>query len=353
MVIAYIKKSCYNMFLHSVRLYVCRDCSCCYYQSRISPVLVITDDGRDVDDVTALAYLVGAGVNIAGIVTTHMIPDRRALIAREYMNHLDMPDVPIGVGSIFPMSKEDEALVRYLREHTIRYNGSTMTYEGMGLVPCFPSAEEVIMGAIKKYGKDLRVAAMAPMTDLAHFAQSHPDVFSQIGGIFIQGQATVENGALVPDPQAYNIKEDEEAASTIFAWQDKIPITLVGKFAAYQVPLERADFRAFAETGNPAGKHLEDHAIKGIEAFAQRAPDIFRRVFGIDPSRLSELSELSKPYDALVAMAITDPDHFAPIRLGHHAPIGMSSENPGIINPARTKQAIIQTVLRALTRGRP
>ncbi len=32
------------------------------------PVLVITDDGRDVDDVTALAYMVGANANIVGIV---------------------------------------------------------------------------------------------------------------------------------------------------------------------------------------------------------------------------------------------------------------------------------------------
>ncbi len=279
-----------------------------------------------------------------------MIPDRRAMIARRYMAHLGKPNIPIGVGSIFPTGKGNEALINYMREHTIEENGATMTYEGYGLIECFPSAEKIIMDAIAKYGRELRVAVMAPMTDLAHFAQSHPEEFGKIGGLFIQGQAKIEKGMLVPDPQSYNIKEDEEAANTVFQWQNQIPITLVGKFAAYQTPLMRSDFDAFAETGNPAGIYiyLQKHAIKGIEALARRAPDIFKRVFGVDASRVSELNELSKPYDALVAMAITDPEHFVPKRLGHHALIGMTSENHGVRSPATVKDIIVQTVLRAL-----
>lgn len=72
------------------------------------PVLVCTDAGRDVDDIKAITYLAGHNAaEIAGMVTTHMIPDRRAFIARAVLDNLGCPGVPIGTGSVFPLGKED------------------------------------------------------------------------------------------------------------------------------------------------------------------------------------------------------------------------------------------------------
>lgn len=315
------------------------------------PVFGLTDDGRDVDDVEAFAYLEGAPEAFtAAIATTHMIPDRRAMIARAYMAHLGRPDVPIGVGSVFPIGKDDEALVPYLRAHTIQGR----TYEGDGLIECFPSAEEVLVNSVRRYGKRLQIAAFAPLTELAKVMQSHPGLLEDVGGIYIQGQATVEGGELAPDLAAYNLKEDPEAAHTVFGLQHHVPFTFVGKHAAYlwPMPLTRNNFNAFAATGNPAGTYLKTHAIKGIECFAERDPDIFKRVFGVDANQVGTLQELSKPYDALVAMSITSPELFAPIRVGRHALIGMDAEHPGIINPVATKAKLIGTIMRALTANR-
>jgi len=315
------------------------------HQGERTPVFVYTDDGRDVDDMEALAYLVGSeNTEVVGVATTHMIPDRRAMIARAFLSHMGHPDIPIGAGSIFPLGKEDESLIQYLREHTIQGR----TYEGDGLIECFPSAEEVVIGAIRKYGPALRIASLAPLTDLAKVARSHPEEFATIGGLYIQGQATVEEGVLVPDPQAYNIKEDEEAAKSIFDLQTQVPLTIVGKFAAYQIPLTRVEFDRFEATSNPAGAYLKNHAIKGIQCFAERAPDIFRRVFGVEATDLNSLSELSKPYDALVAMAIAHPEHFAPVRIGRHALIGMTKENPGLNDNDTVKRELVSTIIRAL-----
>jgi inosine-uridine nucleoside N-ribohydrolase len=309
------------------------------------PVFVYTDDGRDVDDIEALAWLIDAeNTEVVGVATTHMIPDRRAMIARALLMHMGEPDTPIGVGSIFPVGKEDAALVAYLREHTLQGR----TYEGDGLIECFPSAEEVIVGAIKKYGSALKIAALAPLTDLAKVAEAHPEAFASIGGIYIQGQATVSEGTLIPDPQAYNIKEDQEAANTIFNLQDQIPLTLVGKFAAYQVPLTRTDFDGFAATGNPAGTYLKNHAIKGIQCFAERAPEVFRRVFGVEATEVDTLSELSKPYDALVTMAIARSEYFEPIQVGHHTLIGMTPEKPGLRDNNAVKENLVNTIHAAL-----
>ncbi|HEY4963853.1 MAG TPA: nucleoside hydrolase [Candidatus Saccharimonadales bacterium] len=314
-----------------------------------TPVLVYTDLGRDVDDAEALAYLTGSdNTEVVGIVTTHTIPDRRATIARAFMAHLEQPEVPIGVGSIFPIGMEDELLTKYLRDHTL----IGTTYEGGGLIECFPSAEDIVMGAISKYGPALKIAALAPLTDLAKVAQTHREEFSTIGGLFIQGQAEVgRNGLIIPDPEAYNIEVDLEAADILFGLQRLIPFTLVGKHAAYPVSLSRNDFNDFESSGNQAGRYLNQHAISGLRNFAVRAPGTFTRLFNIEPGNVDQLNIISRPYDALVAMAIAHPEHFTPTRVGHHALIGMSAEDPGLVSAKAIEEELIAKIKIALNSG--
>lgn len=316
-------------------------------------VLPYTDDGRDPDDTGFMLYAGGSpNVDIPGAVTTHMIPDRRAVILREILNHIGYRDTPIGVGSIFPIGKEDEELVKYLQEHQI----DGRTYEGAGLVECFPSAYDVIHDTIEKHGPNLKVAALAPMTDLAKAIerQTDADKFCRIGGLFIQGRVKVVRGRLVPDPDAYNMAQDMEAAERVFALQDRLPFTLVDKRTAYLVPITRDDCDAFARTRNPVGAYFKHHAIRGLECFAERDPETFRRVYNVAPDEIDTLEGLSKPYDVLVAKAIINPAGLRTERVGHHTLIGMTDESPGIepADIAMVKADLTNTMLRALRRNR-
>ncbi len=314
------------------------------------PVLVYTDDGRDVDDIEAIAYLTGhPNIDIVGIVTTHMIPDRRATIARALMNSFGIQDVPIGVGSVFPIGKEDEDLVKYLREHTV----DNMSYEGMGLVECFPNGIDLIHDTIDKYGPDLSIAVLAPATDLAKAIQADSNHFAKVGGLYIQGQAKVEDSRLVPDTAAYNLKEDMEATEFVFGMQDWVPMTFVGKWAAYQIPLTKDDFAEFADSNHPAGKYLDVHAHKGLECFVKRAPDIFKKVFGVPEEMdayegFEQLENLSNPYDAVTVMALTEPQLFSGQSVGQHTLIGMTKEDPGIKDTAILKNELMNKILYAL-----
>lgn len=314
------------------------------------PVLVYTDDGRDVDDIEAITYLQGSTNSyIAGIVTTHMMPDRRAMIARAIMNSFNEPDIPIGVGSIFPLGKEDDLLVKYLREHTIE----NRTYEGEGMIECFPDSIGLMHELIDRYGSKLSIAVLAPMTDLAKAVQQDRNNFSKVGRLYIQGQAKVEGKKLVPDESAYNLKEDMEAASIVFSLQDKVAMTFLGKYAAYQTPLLREDFYTFERTGHPVGKYLRIHAEKGLECFVKRAPDVFKKVFGIPADEdayeaFKKLDKLSNPYDALTVMALAKPGLFSGVKIGKHKLIGVSSENHGLKDSEKVKSDLIQTMLSAL-----
>ena len=309
------------------------------------PVLIYTDAGRDVDDVEAITYLVGSpNVEIVGVVTTHMIPDRRAFIARTVLDNLGKTDVPIGVGSIFPIGKDEEVLAKYLKEHTIEGK----TYEGEGLIECFHDGVDLIHELIGKYGSQLKIAVQAPLTDLAKAALKDEENFCKVGGLYIQGQAIVDGLTLLTDNNAYNIKEDEEASRIIFGLQDRIELTFVGKHAAYEVPFLREDFALLASTGNPVGRYLKIHAEKGLECFAIRAPDIFKRVFGVDANKVHELKKLSNPYDALVAKAIGKPDDLSGVKVGKHTLIGMNENNTGVEDPELVKSDLMNTMLKAL-----
>lgn len=324
-------------------------------RTKKKPVLVYTDDGRDVDDIEAITYLAGSKkAYVAGVVTTHMIPDRRANIARAVMHHLGdkKNKVPIGVGSVFPTGKEDEALVKYLREHTIKGR----SYEGEGLIECFPNSTQVIQKLIKKHGSDLSIAVLAPMTDLAKAVQKDPKLFAKVGGLYIQGQAIVgKDGKLAPDPAAYNLKEDMKAAEIVFGLQDKVKLTLVGKHAAYQAPLTRDDFGKLARTGHPVGKYLKTHAEKGLECFVRRAPEIFKKVFKVPAEQdayegFKKLKVLSNPYDAVTVQALTQPELLKARRVGKHCLIGSTAEDTGVPSAAKLKADLMGTMLRALKR---
>ncbi len=306
------------------------------------------DIARDVDDAVALTYMAGhPNAKIVSLVTTHAIPDRRAFIAKAFLEALNIPDVPIGVGSIFPLGQEDAMVDKYLRDHSI----VGVTYEGQDIVPVFENGVDLILKTIATHKKALKIPALAPLTDLAKAAQKDPDTFVQHGGLYIQGQATIKHGRLVPDPTAYNINEDLRAAHIIFDLQDYFPIHLLGKHAAYQVPFSRSDFEGFRNTGTVAGNYLESHALLGVQVFAKRAPEIFERVFGIPASRVDELTHLSKPYDALAVKVILDPAGMRAQQIGEHALYGMTSEDNGIDNAALVKADLIDKMHRGLAKA--
>lgn len=323
-----------------------------------TPVLIYTDIGRDVDDLEAMAYIAGSPhLEPVAVVTSNMIPQRRGQIAKAVMNSFGYQDVPIGVGSTFPIGNDDISLLeKYLSEHTI----SSKSYEGVGMLGVYDaqpteSAEKVILDTLDKYGDRLTIAVLAPPTDIAKAVQKERSKFRKVNGIYVMGQAKNENGRLVPDESAYNLKEDMDASNVLFSLQDDVPFTFITKFAAYQTPLNRTDFERFAETGHPVGEYLKTHAEKGLECFVRRAPEIFKRVFAVPEEQdayeaFTQLDKLSNPYDALTVMAIARPELFLPEYQGEHKTIGVSKEQTGLKSDTEVRSDLVKTMLNALHR---
>ena len=82
-----------------------------YYMDK-TPVLICTDIGRDVDDLEAMTYIAGSpNLEPVAVVTSNMISQKRGQIAKAVMNSLGYQNVPIGVGSTFPIENEDYSLL--------------------------------------------------------------------------------------------------------------------------------------------------------------------------------------------------------------------------------------------------
>ncbi len=327
-------------------------------------ILVITDVGRDVDDVLALSILEAlqnAGMlEVVGVVTTHMIPEIRGRISR-LITQMFGRKIALGSGSTYPLGREgeQELLHQYLEEHKIRNH----SYEGIGLekfsqhtFAVFRKSHEVILNAIAEH-ENIYIMVLAPMTDLAKAVLHNTQIFKSdnLSGVFIQGNAKVEDGKLIPDPVAYNIAEDIWAAEIVFEkLSGIIPFTFLGKWAAYSAPLKEEDFQRFADTDHPVGRYLQTTARNGLKCFALRLPKVYSNLYAggkdVDPrDPIKDATHLSNPYDPSTILALTHPELFILEKEGIHTLIGMSKEESGVVNPETLHATIIEQIISGLT----
>lgn len=330
----------------------------------IPKVIVLTDVGRDVDDVQALNCLEAAEqrglLEVVGIVATHMLPDVRSRIARLIAQKFGRK-IPVGSGSTFPLGREYEQhlLKQYLEEHKI----GNHSYEGLGLdgfnygFAMFRKSEEVILNAIIENPGEVYIFVLAPFTDLAKAILCNISVFEKGGiqGIYVQGNASVESfSKLTPDEVAYNVKEDVWAAEIVMSkLEGIIPFTFLGKWAAYEAPLTEADFQKFADTGHPVGKYLLETAKNGLRCFAERMPELFSKLYAqgrpVDKNNsLANVTHLSNPYDPSTILALIRPELFKGNKVGKHTFIGQEKSNPGVVCPIKLKEAIMEEILYSL-----
>src|SRR5699024_7611498 len=87
------------------------------------------------------------------------------------------------------------------------------------------TAVDYLIEAALKYGKELKLVCVGPLTNLAHAYKKNPEAFLQIEEIVIMGGALTVPGNVTSFAEA-NIIEDAVAAKTIF--ESNLPLKIVG-----------------------------------------------------------------------------------------------------------------------------
>lgn len=323
------------------------------------PILFVTDIWRDVDDALALTYVAWSkDLELAWIVTTKMIPQKRALISKIMCESLWLKNIPIWSWSIYPIFNEDPAILeKYLLDTQIDW----VSFEWQWILPenvdpdsiIFENTEDVILKALEEYWDKLYIAILAPTTDIARVILKERKKFEHIAWIYIMWLANENNWVIEPSNKSYNLRLDMNASDILFSLQDKVPLTFLSKFAAYTSPLTKSDFKKFVDTDHMVWKYLDTHARKVLECSLKWNPYVLKRILKIpDDVDLYEgyrgSQNLSNPYDPLTVMAISNPELFESKHIWEHKVIWVSNEENWVISVEKCKAELINGILSAL-----
>jgi inosine-uridine nucleoside N-ribohydrolase len=346
-------------------------------------IIVITDIGRDPDDMATL--LLGSAlmreriVDIVAVIATLTPAYMRARLAKYTLGALGFFDIPVGVGSDIPSVSLENI-------HSYEFRGLPEDQKE------HPSSEEVLARALEKSeDSSVELLIIAALTDLGKFIKK-PDLrnlfLRKVRKVTIMGgvensenEATLnEKGYLLPDSSA-NYEFDRESALQVFQFLqlEKIPMTLVSRFAVYNAPISRKTFDKLGETEHPVGLWLSSRVKEGFENLWRRtnmATDDparalparcdrrwFMKTFTNDPdgeverdqSIWEHIKQLTL-YDPIALIALCDKyreDFFDPaivITNGvEHQVIGLSNQQSGVKDGSKLSQFLEEKLISGLS----
>ena len=207
------------------------------------PVLLDTDIGTDVDDILALALLVGTPeLELIGVTTVYGDTVLRARMTRLVLDQLELGAVPIGIGA-----RET------LTGRPVWWAG----HEGQGIpelervqVDEGATAADLLHRAATEHRGRLELFAIGPLTNVAEAISANDSFATSLHHLYIMG------GAFWMEQAEHNIKSDPEAADIVF--RSRIPMTICGLDVTQRVRLREADMSQIREAAGGIGSVLED-----------------------------------------------------------------------------------------------
>jgi len=361
-------------------------------------ILLITDIGSDIDDVwcfLALAHLQEQRhLRIVGIVTTGGNVSARAMIARRWARALSLVDEALivhGAEDLRPnlhvagFLAEDHPAASHsgdthrnssdfifdvLREH----GPEKVTIMAIGALT--PLAAALTAATVESNNATVRIKALA---DGGHFPEidySNLQLLQSLHCLAIQAQAVQNKGdLLIPDVEnAFNLRDDKEAAHTVFnQLSTHVPFVLIGKHAAYRVPIWQCDLERLDMACPEA--HLQRLVRTTLLSFFHDSRSKFAAVYPQAELLLAEggmgaeavdggggrgdgwfkmVDPCCYTYDPLVAVYLVMPHLFTAQSdlSGRHMFVGNDAEHDGVPCPELVHEELLTMMLASLRRAR-
>ena len=170
-----------------------------------------TDIGDDIDDAFALDLALKLGLELVLVTTVFRDTVARAAIAKKLIS-LHGREVPVYAGMGETLDGENN------RPPLCQWTDDLTAYAPQNASP--EEAVDAILDAARRYGKDLRILAIGPLTNLAHAIRKDKEAMLATGGIVMMGGDYVNHYA------EWNIRCDLTAAKEVF--DSGIKIVAVG-----------------------------------------------------------------------------------------------------------------------------
>lgn len=221
-----------------------------------------------VDDAATIIVAAKSNKEIVGIsaVSGNVLLDKTYENARRLVSFADLR-TKVYKGAKKPLTREPVTAAYIHKE------------DGLGGVS-LPATEEkeeekkawdALYDAINKYGKELEILAIGPLTNIAIALMKYPDIKDRVERIIIMGGSTTA-GNITPAAE-FNIYVDPEAAHRVF--ESGIEIIMFGLDVTMKAYLTDEDFKKFSEIDTKQSKFLEkclrhslefskQHGLKGV-----------------------------------------------------------------------------------------
>jgi purine nucleosidase len=210
------------------------------------PVYLDCDTG--IDDALALALLLASPeIDLVGVGTVSGNIDA-ATAARNTIDLLALAgrqDVPVAVG------EHDFLTAPFVAGPALIHGGNgigDVVLPRAAVEPVDGDAAELLVRLAHRYPGELRIIAIAPLTNLARALERDPGVAAHVRDVVVMGGSARAPGNITAVAEA-NIGHDPEAAQAVLdaAW----PVTLVPLDVTGDEVLEDADRRRLVTEGSP------------------------------------------------------------------------------------------------------
>jgi len=227
----------------------------------LTPVLIDTDPG--IDDALALLFAWSSPEIRVEFITTVAgnvpVAAANTNLARLLALRRPAPRPVAAPGAAGPLARALSTATRYHGE------------DGLGDLPDWPAAEplkespgavSVMVDAARRYGRELTVIALGPLTNMALALKENAAAMGQIGRVVAMGGAVDVPGNVTPTAE-FNMNVDPEAAHRVFA--AGLPLDIVPLDATRQAVLPRAGMRAtLARSPGPLAGRIQAFSERGF-----------------------------------------------------------------------------------------
>jgi purine nucleosidase len=255
-------------------------------------VVLDTDIGSDVDDVLALAMLLGSPeVDLLGVTTVYGDTVTRARIASRLARLAGRTDVRVVPGERETLS----GAPAWWAGH----EGRTFADLETEPVSPTPTARSFLARTAEAYAGELDIVAIGPLTNIAATIRSQPSFVDEVRRLYVMG------GRFDTTTQAeHNFKSDAEAAAVVF--ESGISATVVGLEITTQVRMDAEQLGWIAGAG-PLGEAVEAE-VRAWWAYTDK--------------------QWNHPHDPLAVLAMLAPGLFA--ALPGTVRVDRDGETPGV-----------------------
>lgn len=253
-------------------------------------VIFDTDIGTDVDDILALAFLLGSPeIQLDGVTTVYGDVVLRARMVQKLLGLRGAEGIPVHTGIGKPLLGLDPV---YWPGH-----------EGVGLLddnddlpaPSETHAVDFLIGHVLANPGEITLLAVGPLTNVATAVIREPRFAESLKRLVIMG-GRIDVSGTTENPAEHNIKCDPEAAHVVFA--SGAPIELVPLDITLRAVIRQPGVDALRGKGTPYHEALAGQVAR-YPGFISRGGSTFL-------------------HDPLAAMAIVKPDNigWTPYHIG-------------------------------------